>query len=173
MKNRKLVVGLLVMLAVVMSTLTFAYWATGVTGSDQTATGTIVIGEGDAVTTSVTVANQSSTGNLVPVGYDQDAADVNNVDLTFSVLWDGTGAEGAAGTLAVTMDSIEIDGETIDVSGLFTVTVTSGTGGITAGTAQPVVVNVEFTNEPANAADYALIANGNLIVTLSFDVTAA
>jgi len=171
MKSKKLVVSLLVMLAVVMSTLTFAYWASGVTGSDQTATATIAIGEGDAVSTSVVVGNQTNAGELVPSGYEDDSATFDNVSLTFSVNWSGTGAEGTVGSLAVTADSFMVGAN--DVSGLFSMSVTSGDGAITAGSAQSVVINVSFDTEPATEALYDAIANGSLVVTLSFDVTVA
>lgn len=166
MKSRKLAIGLLVALALVVTTGTFAFWASGVTGSSESATGTVTIGSGDAVTTTVVVGDATNAGPLVPVGQ----TGTNNVDLTFGVDWDGSGATGATGTLAVSVGTILIDG--VDYSGLFTVTVTSGTGAITAGTNQNVVVNVEFTNEPADQTEYNAVATNDVIVTLTFNVTA-
>ena len=169
MKSRKMIIAVLLFAAVAVSSATFAFWASGITGSNDSATGTVTIGEGDAVTTEVNADNESDVGPLVPVDF-EGGSDVNNVDLTFDVAWTGDGATGATGTLAVTVDSIEVDG--VDKSGLFTVTVTSGTGAITAGTNQPVVVNVEFTNEPADQAEYNEVATNDLIVTLTYTVTA-
>lgn len=166
MKSKKLAIGLLVMLALVVTTGTFAFWASSVTGNNDSATGTVTIGTGDAVTTTVVVNDETSGGPLVPVGF----TGTNDVDLTFGVDWTGTGAEGATGTLAVTVDSIEVGG--VDYSGLFTVTVVSGTGAITVdGTTQNVVVNVEFTNEPADQTEYNAVAGNDVVVTLTFTVT--
>ncbi|QWB95841.1 hypothetical protein KHQ89_07995 [Mycoplasmatota bacterium] len=175
MKSKKLVVSLLVMLAVVMSTLTFAYWQNSVaTGNADTASGTITIGAGDdvSVATEVTVNDESSAGKLVPVGNDAAAGDVDDVDLTFSILWEGTveDVDGDIGTLAVTLGTVMI-GST-DVSGLMTVTIPADQT-ITAGTSLDVVINVEFTNEPANQAAYDAIANGTLTIGLTFTVTVA
>jgi hypothetical protein len=168
MKSKKLAIGLLVMLALVVTTGTFAFWASGVTGSNDSATGTVTIGTGDAVTTTVTVGNETSTGPLVPVGF-EGGSDVNNVDLIFEIDWDGTGAEGATGTLVVTVDSIEVGGT--DYSGLFTVDVSSQPS-ITAGTLFDYTVNVEFTNEPADQAEYDAVAGNDVVVTLTFTVNA-
>jgi hypothetical protein len=161
-----MIIAVLLFAAVAVSSATFAFWASGVTGNDDTATGTVTIGEGDAVTTTVDVNDETDSGALVPIGY----TGTNNVDLTFGVDWTGSGATGATGTLAVTVDSIEVGG--VDKSGLFTVSISSGTGAITAGTSQDVVVNVEFTDEPADEAEYTAVATNDLIVTLTYTVTA-
>ncbi|MFP4078750.1 MAG: hypothetical protein ACLFUQ_06380 [Candidatus Izemoplasmataceae bacterium] len=167
MKSRRLIIGVLLFVAVAVSSATFAYWASGITGNDDSATGTVTIGEGDEVTTTVAVGDESNGGPLVPVGF-EGGGDVSDVDLTFEVDWDGTGASGATGTLSVITDSIEVNGT--DYSDLFTVSVTSGDGAITAGSPQNVVVNVEFTNEPADEAEYDDVTTEDLIVTLTFDV---
>lgn len=166
MKSRRMIIAVLLFVAVAVSSATFAFWASGVTGNDDTATGTVTIGEGDAVTTTVNVNDESDSGPLVPDGY----SGTSNVDLTFEVDWQGSGAEGATGTLGVTVDSIEVDG--VDKSNLFTVTVSSGTGAITAGTPQNVVINVDFENEPADQSEYNEVATNDVIVSLTFDVTA-
>jgi len=168
MKSRKLGIGLLLLLALTVTTGTFAYWASSITDADTTGTGTVAIGTGQAVTTTVAVTNQTG-GPLVPV----DQTGTNNVNLTFPVLWTSDNAatgDDLTGVLAVTVDSIEIDGT--DYSGLFTVTISSGTGAITEDASQDVVVNVEFTLEPADADEYTDVTSDSLIVTLSFDVTA-
>jgi hypothetical protein len=176
MKKRNLVIGLLVTLAVALTGATFAFWAGTIGNADTTNTGTITIGEADNVTTTVATSDYTVSGSaLVPVGY-EDAGDneVSNVDLVFDVLWDGTGAAGATGTLNVTVDSVVITGESTSYAGLFTVDVSAATGlSIVNGTLlEDVTINVEFTTEPANQAAYDEIAAGTLTVTLSFDVTA-
>ena len=74
------------------------------------------------------------------------------------------------GVLTATVGSVLIDG--VNYSHLFTVSIVSGNGAITEDVAKTVTVNVEFTNEPANAAEYALVATKNLIVTINFAVVA-
>eukprot|EP01156_Anaeramoeba_ignava_P024487 Anaeramoba_ignava/c8415_g1_i1.p5 GENE.c8415_g1_i1~~c8415_g1_i1.p5 ORF type:complete len:184 (-),score=18.00 c8415_g1_i1:2084-2635(-) len=182
MKKRNLVIALLVTLMVALSGATFAYWASSVSGNNDSATGTITIGEGGAATTSVTVADETDGGLLVPSGNEDDVTTFDNVDLTFSVNWDAVDAEasGAASTLSVSVDSVVISGGASDgqdilvgsVTGweLITVSVTSGEGAITEGIPVDVVVNVEFTNEPLNQAQYDAIANLAIVVTLTFTV---
>jgi len=53
---------------------------------------------------------------------------------------------------------------------LFTVNVTSEPT-IVAGVSYPYTVNVEFTTEPANLADYNAMINQDVVVTLTFTVT--
>ncbi len=173
MKQKRLVVGLLVMLAVAVSTITFAYWQNAVADdASNTASGTITIGEGadQAVTTTVTVGDQTSAGLLVPVGYADETTTFDNIDLTFNVLWEGQSldVDGDTGVLSATVNSVLVDG--VSYAGLFTISVSSGDGAIVAGTAQNVVINVEFTNEPADQAEYDAIANGDLVISFTFAV---
>jgi len=174
MKSRKLGIGLLLMLAFVVTTGTFAYWASGVAGDDETVGGTVTVGTGDAITTTVTVNAQSDTnGNLVPVGF-EGGSDINNLDLTFPVIWnaDADGAEGISGTLSVSIGNYVIGTLSgSDVTDLFSVTITSGDGAITEGSSQNVVINVLFANEPADAAEYAIVAGSDLTFDVTFTVT--
>ena len=167
-KKRKLVIGMLILLATLVSGFTFAYWASNVSGDTDTATGTVTIGTGDAVTTTATVSDVTNSGPLVPVGH----SGTNQVDLTFNLLWtsnnDATG-DALTGVLAVNIDSVQIEG--VDYSHLFTVTLVSGDGAITEDSSQAIVINVEFTNEPADATEYALVATKSLVITITFTVT--
>lgn len=176
MKSKKLLVGLLLLLAFVFTTGTFAYWASSVAGDASTVGGTVTVGTGDAVTTTVTVTAQSDTnGNLVPVGY-AVSPDVDNLNLTFPVQWDAdqAGADGIDGTLAVTLSNFAIGTLTgTAVTDMFTITVSSGDGAITEGVSQNVIINVQFTNEPADSATYAEVAGNNLTFDVTFTVTVA
>ena len=168
MKSRKMIIAVLLFAAVAVSSATFAFWASGVTGDDDTATGTVTIGEGDAVTTTVNVADLGADGTLVPVGF----TGTNNEDKDFTVVWAGSGAEGATGTLAVTVDSKSLGTlSASEIEGMFTIN-TSATPTITAGTDLTYTVNVEFTNEPTDLAMYNQVENGSLDIELTFTVTA-
>ena len=171
MKNRGLIIGTLVLFAFVVTSATFAFWAASVTGAEDTATGTVTIGAGDTVETTVTVADVGTDGTLVPVGF-EDGTTVNNEDKKFTVEWDGTGAEGATGTLEVTVTGLSLGNLTDEeIEGMFTVDV-SAEPQITAGTPLDYTVNVEFTSEPSDQDMYDQVANGSLEITLTFTVTA-
>ena len=151
----------------VTATGTLAYWASNVAPWTEEATATVTVGEGDSITTVFTLDDETDIGPLVPVGI----TGINNVDLTFPVLWTSDNevtADAIAGSLAVTVDSTLIG--VVDYSHLFTVTVT-GTGAIMEDNSIDVNVNVEFTNEPTDATEYALVATESVVVTLTFTVT--
>ncbi len=174
MRQRKLVIGLLVMLALVVSSFTYAYWASGVTGNTDDATASVTIGAGNAVTTTVSVADLGLiSGTLVPTGYENNPTTVDRVEMTFNVNWNGTGAEGAIGTLAVTNVFSMTGLSQAQLDAMFSFEIVSGSGSITAGTAQNVTVRVIFANEPASKAIYDLVASGTLNLTVTFTVTVA
>jgi hypothetical protein len=173
MRQRKLVIGLLVMLALVVSSFTYAYWASSVTGNTDDATASVTIGSGNAVTTTVSVADLGLAEDvlLVPSTFENNTTTFDEVEFTFNVNWTGTGATGAVGTLAVT-NVFSMTGLTVEqLNAMFTFEIVSGAGSITAGTAQEVTVRVIFANQPANQAIYALVAAGTLNLTVTFTVT--
>ncbi len=179
MRQKKLVIGLLVMLAVLTSGFTYAFWSAGVTGNADTAVGTISIGTGDAVTTTVTVADLTDGGLLVPTGFEDGSTKFDSIDLTFDVAWDADvlGGAGTTGTLTATIDSYDIldlavGGTTTGLSlaqidAMFTFSVTAPTSMSIDGN-QNMVLTVTFANEPATAAVYAMVASGFLQVNLTF-----
>jgi hypothetical protein len=171
MRQKKLVIGLLVMLALAVSGFTYAYWAGTITGNNDTAVGTITIGEGGTVSTTVSVDNLGlNSAGLVPTAYVVTAGD-DYVDLTFSVLWDGTGATGASSTLSVSSVVYALTGLTsAEIDAMFSYSVQSGTGAIVAGTAQDVVIRVTFDTEPSTIAIYDLVATKTLSLTFTFTV---
>ncbi len=170
MKNKKLILATLALLAVVFSGITFAYWAGSITGASDSDANTIQIGTGETVSTTlnVTSANDLAGNVLVPVGQ-TGAGKVSSTQVTFSLNWDGDGATGAVGSVAI---STSVMVGTTNVSHLFTVTYTTPDS-ITAGTVKDIIVTVTFANEPADVTEYNLVADQDLIVTLSFTVTPA
>jgi len=180
MKSRKLGIALLLMLALVVTSGTFAYWASSVTGNADTASATVTIGTGNAVTTTVVVAGSDDTSALVPTNYIVTAGD-DTVSFTMPVNWSGTGATGATGTIVVTHALSFTDSTPAAVTGtdltaitaLFSVTITPDTDNvIVAGTSKDVVVQVVFMTEPGTLALYNLVQSGVLSVDLTFTVTA-
>jgi hypothetical protein len=186
MRQKSLVIGLLVVLAFLVSGFTYAYWATSVTGNNDTAVGTITVGEGNTVATTVVVGNETSAGPLVPVGLVgiSGPGSVDYVILSFSVDWNSTGeyGEGTIGALGFVRSNTLIDGSAANI-GLLTITYQIG-GTVTGSTlngdgsteiiadGSPVTVYVKITmSEPASLAVYNAVANKDITFTGTFTVT--
>jgi len=188
MRQRKLVIGLLVMLALVVSSFTYAYWASTVTGNENTATGTVNIGAGNTAATNVAVGNQTGAGTLVPAGRAavSPGSPVEFVVLQFSVTWTSaeTGlATGTVGTLAAVDSAILIDSVATH-AGLVGITIRIGAGfdenGDPTGTVNnaiivdgaAVIVYVKVTlTEPSTPAIYAAVATKPITFTMTFTTT--
>ena len=174
MKSKKLGILLLLVLALTVTTGTFAYWASSVTGDADSATASVTIGQGGTQTTTVTLGTGATTGSgLVPTAYGtagtDDTATFNyTVDWDADAVADANAGTGFAGTLAVTFSNKSLGTLTAtEIDNMFTFTVTSGDGAIPEGGSNAVVITVVFANEPANETIYNQVANG----TLSFDIT--
>ncbi|MEC9485832.1 MAG: hypothetical protein UMR38_08225 [Candidatus Izemoplasma sp.] len=175
MKSKKLGIALLVMLALVVTTGTFAYWASNVTGNSTSATGTITVGDGDSVTTTVNVADviDASGNKLVPVGYENAGEnEVSSLTLTFDVNWvsSGTAASGVVGDITLGLTSAT-NASSADVTSLFSAALTGGPYTVTTdGSATTVSVTITLT-EPANATEYNSVAAQDIDLALTFTVT--
>jgi hypothetical protein len=172
MKNKGLIVSLLLMLALVVSGATYAYWATAINVTGDSALGTVTIGEaGAAVETTVAVANLGEEDeNLVPVGLGSP----NFVDFVFDVEWQAAaGATGATGTITVSNATYSgvpsLDDTALQL--MFTSSVQTGDLSITNGQTKQVTVRVTFDTEPGSKAIYDFIKNQTLTATFSFSVT--
>lgn len=172
MKSRKLAIGLLLMLAMVVTTGSFAYWATSFAGDSDVVAATVTIGTGNAVTTTITVADLADTSALIPTAYGVAGTDDTAV-LTLPVAWDADlgGADGETGTLSVVLDSYTLGGlSELQIDAMFSITVTSGTGSITEGTPQDVIITIVFTTEPATKLIYDAVDLGTLAMSFTFSV---
>ena len=185
MKKRGLVISLLVMLAVITSGFTYAFWA-GTRDNDAAAVGSISIGSGREYTVEVNPVLADKV--LVPVNQVENSNESNAVtsfELQFEVTWNDTAHYAASSTIAVTLDNYEIiklsgessgldesdiryvdDEDPLTFDGMFTFEVTS-TPSITEGDEKIVTVLVTFQGEPEDLAMYNLVKQG----VLSFDVT--
>ncbi len=171
MMSKKLGIVLLVMLALVVTTGTFAYWASGVSGNNTSGEGTITVGSGETVTTTVNLSAATiGTGNLVPAGK-AGTGEVETIDIQFDVDWDSTGqdASGLTGDLAVSVDSV-LNTSSADVSSLFNVAGLTGYTLTTDGAAQTVTLTITM-NEPANQTEYDSVATEDVTFTFTFTVT--
>ena len=173
MKSRKLAIGLLLLLAMVVTTGSFAYWASSITGDSDVVAASVTIGTGNAVTTTITVDDLADTSGLIPTAYGVAGTDDTAV-LTLPVAWDADlgGADGSTGTLAVVLDSYTLGTLTeLQIDAMFSITVTSGTGAITEGTPQNVVITIVFGTEPGTKTIYDQVDLGTLAMSFTFTVT--
>lgn len=173
-KQRKLVVGFLLLLALVVSGFTYAYWAGGIIAPTDLAVNgnSVKIGEGEDVVTTITASVQTSEKGLVPTAHVVNPGD-DTETLTFNVTWAGDGATGATGTLSAVITNIKIDGQEINEDGLegimFEITPQSNAT-ITAGTALDFTVTVVFAREPKDLETYNKVVNKAVTFTVTFTV---
>jgi len=172
MKSKKLAIGLLLMLSVVVTTGSFAYWANSIAGDSDVVAASVTIGTGNDVTTTITVADLADTSALIPTDYGVAGTD-DTAELTLPVAWDADlgGADGATGTLSVVLDSYTLGTLTEDeIDAMFSITVTSGAGAITEGISQDVVITIVFGTEPASKLIYDEVDLGTLAMSFTFSV---
>ncbi|MCD4827408.1 MAG: hypothetical protein K8Q99_06515 [Acholeplasmataceae bacterium] len=176
MKQRKLVIGLLVMLAVAVSGFTFAFWAGSLSGDDVVASNSVTIGTGEAVTTEVTFGASQGAGTLVPSGRADDsvAGAVESVVFSFVVTW-AEAANGSyngnVGTLASVVSNVQINGATTN-AGLVNPVVGGDTTVVLNGATATVTVTVTLT-EPATQEIYNAIVGQAITFDVTFTVTPA
>ena len=178
MKSRKLGIALLLLLAMVVTTGSFAYWASGVTVTQGSQTPTVTIGSGDSVATTVTIDPAGYTlGQLVPLGHENGVDKFNTITFDMTVNWDGdalnTDADGTAGTLAITVGEFTFPSVAYtEANVMFDVTESYPNGnGISVGGTLVITITVYFAVEPANQAEYDNVAGQNLSIPLTFTVT--
>lgn len=179
MRQKKLVVGLLIMLALVVSGFTYAYWAAGIAADSTTKVGTITVGSGETVTSTVSVGaavNSQGADALVPAGF-AATGKITSLTLTFSVDWASTGldASGLTSTLTVALSSAT-NASSADVTSLFNAAFNGAGDGtytiISDGSSVSVVVTITM-DEPSSQAEYNSVAGQNIDLEFSFSVDAS
>lgn len=174
-KTKGILISILVTLILVVSGLTFAYWANNVLDGDKNTDGTVNIGTGEDVVTKVNVTAQSGK-TLVPAGRSDEANEEDAVEvvyLNYTVTWteENNAAEGTHGELAAEIKNIAIDGNT-ELDKFVNVNITAGAGSVIELNGKAVTVTVEVTlNEPATREDYLLIAGKDITFEINFAVT--
>lgn len=89
-KTRKSVIAILIMISLIITTSTFAYWANYVEGTRESATGTLEVGTGSIVETSFEVANTFISGGLLVPENQLDNSTLGStsvISLTHSLAW--------------------------------------------------------------------------------------
>lgn len=190
MKKTKLGIALLLMLALVVTSGTYAYWVGSVTGpaADADTVGVVSIGVGEDVTTQyvVTGDDPQSVGLLVPSGFENDTTTFASRTVTWDLAWDvlaGTNSGTSTAPITVTVSWVAKDslgtvvansaGSVTDYTGAITVTA-NGTNP-TSMTLDAAASTFSFDismGEPATQAQYDLIADGSIEVTVTYSLGA-
>ncbi|MDC0558993.1 hypothetical protein OAO42_01125 [Candidatus Izimaplasma bacterium] len=184
---RKRVIALLIMLAVVVTSGTFAYWASYVEGTSTEAVGTLEVGSGDVVETRFDLSNDYNSGGLlVPVdqAVNSNVGAVEAIDLSFDVKW----VEDEATTQMLGVDSvgqitiehvlsITLNGEVLDATTYANIydliNVIYNSNNATELTLDATASTFAFQitmDEPADQEEYNLIANAEISVTFTYTI---
>jgi len=186
-KSKKRVIAFLLMLSLVLSSGTFAYWASYVEGTSTEATGTLEVGSGDSVETQFVLGETFNSGGLlVPVGQAINSNDgaVEAVDLAFDIKWvedEATtqllGTESTGQIMIAHEVVIKLDGEVLDfeehanIYDLVNVAYNNANASELLLDADAETFGFQITlDEPANQAEYNLIANAEISVTFSYTI---
>jgi predicted ribosomally synthesized peptide with SipW-like signal peptide len=186
MRTKKFGIALLVMLAFVVTTGTFAYWASSVNGpANDTTVGTVTVGSGEAVVTSFTLGSTNATGgDLVPANQlaNSAAGAVDNVVVTYTVEWNEDTAvsqlDGTTSTAPLTVTPVvtlvdENSNNVTDASVLALISVTPSGSNASSLTLDGGAESLSWTitmSEPADQAEYDLIANGTITITFTYSL---
>ena len=189
-KNRKghlnkTLIAFLLMLSVVLTSGTFAYWATSVEGTEDAAVGTLSVGSAESVDTRFVLSNELNSGGLlIPKGQQNNSelSSVESIDLSFDVKWEeDEKISQLAGTTSVGIvrvsHQLEIvhDGEILsydkynDIYDLITIiySETNPETLILDEDAKTYSYTVTM-EEPANQAEYSLISDSTISVIFTY-----
>lgn len=89
-KSKKRIIAFLLLISVMLTSGTFAYWANFVEGTSADATGTLAVGSGQSVSTVFEITNEMNSGGLlVPTGHlaNSGFGSVDNIDIIHSIKW--------------------------------------------------------------------------------------
>ena len=187
MKKRNLVIGLLIMLSVIVSGFTFAFWSS-ITLADTEST-SINIGSGRTVTTAASLAAIDVA--LVPYGLEDESNQANaasSVALAYSLNYNDTAAYATNTTFTVALENIALNGLSAErIDALFDIVVTiDGTdynvtydsvnsvwlnpanGSITKAVAESITITISFVAEPFDATEYGFVATKALAFNVVF-----
>lgn len=186
-KSRKTVIAFLLMLSLVFTTGTFAYWASYVEGTSTEAVGTLEVGSGDSVETRFDLTEDLNSGGLlVPVGQavNSNKGAVESIDLAFDLKWvEDEETSQLVGTNSVGQVEIDhellivIDGEELDqkeysnIYELINVEYSERNAEELLLDASATTFGFTITmDEPANQEEYNLIANAEISITFSYEI---
>lgn len=184
-KNRKRLIALLLMLSLVMTSGTFAYWASYVEGTSTQATGTLEVGSGDKVETRFDLSNEFNSGGLlVPEGQAVNSLEgaVEEIDLAFDIQWvedeettqmlgvNSVGQIEISHVVSIVLNGEELDKEVYaNIYDLVNVKYNKNNATELTLDAAAETFGFKITlDEPADQEEYNLIANAQISVTFSY-----
>jgi hypothetical protein len=186
MKSKKLTLSILLLFALVVSTATYAYWASNINGpANETTTGTVNIGEGKTVTTSFVLTGESNTGGkLVPANQlaNSETGSVDQVVISYDIRWtedgENTQLDGTTSTANITATPVVtvVNASGTDVTStvgdLIQITNEANPTNLTLDAAAETFSYVITMTEPANQAEYNAIVNGTVTITITYELGA-
>lgn len=187
MKKRNLVIGLLIMLSVIVSGFTFAFWST--IDLAETESTNITIGSGRTV--AVTADLAAFDVSLVPAGLEDESNEANaasSVTLSYTLNYSDTAAYATTTTFTAVLQNISLNGMTAErIDALFNIVVNidgtnydvtydsgnevwsnTANGSITKAVPETITITVTFANQPAGSAEYDLVATKALAFNVLF-----
>lgn len=184
---RKRLIALLIMLSLVTSTGTFAYWASTVTGTETTSNGTLTVGSGESVATTFDITNELDSGGLlVPVTHavNSNEGAVEAINLSYDVQWledeevsqiDGTSSVAditVVENVVITLGETVLDPiENANIYALINVAYNeSNASQLTLDAAAQTFAMQITMDEPADQAEYDMIANAEISITFTFTI---
>lgn len=173
MKKRKnLVVGLLIMLSLLVTGFTFAYWASSINADSESVVGTVEIGTGEAITVEVVLGGQGGdTLDLVPTTVTPLAGQSNSIEISFTVKWSNNDLlDGIADAgVSVLIENIEVN-DVVNPYSLISVVKKSGNP-TTIGLGDTVTFYFVITmSEPVDIIEYDAVAGLPITFNLTFTV---
>ncbi len=186
-KNKKRIIAFLVMLSLVLSTGTFAYWASFVEGTSTEAVGTLTVGSGNTVETIFSLTNEINSGGLlVPVGQavNSKGDTVEYINLTFDIQWledeDTTQLNGTVSSAPINVEYrvvITQNGEILDQDEYGVIYELINVYSSEYNPAELILDEKSKTftyqvtlNEPSNKEEYNLISNADIEITFSYSI---
>ncbi len=187
LKNRKKLIAFLIMLSLVLTTGTFAYWASNVEGTSEDAVGTLNVGSAGTVTTKFDLSNELNSGGcLVPSNQaiNSQKHAVEAIELHYDLAWQEDSSETqVTGTTSVGQVSVShhvlvfIDEEVLDqelYSNIYKlINVDYSEINPTEMTLDGDTETFNFTvtmDEPTNQIDYNIIAGANISILFQFSI---
>ena len=186
-KSRKTIIAFLLMLSLVLTSGTFAYWASYVEGTETSATGTLQIGSGDIAETRFELEDTYESGGLLVPANQLDNSNegaVDSIDLTFDIAWnedekvsqlDGTYSVGE-----VEIDHnvlIVVNGEKLDQEKYANIYDLVNVEYSEKNASEMILGNGSETfafqltlDEPADQEEYNLIANAKIAVEFFYGI---
>ncbi len=185
--SRKSIIVFLLVLSLVLTTGTFAYWASFVEGTTDEAVGTIAVGYGESVETRFELTNNINNDEyLVPQGQANNSQKgaVESISLIYGLAWkensDLSQLVGATATGKVNVTYsmiIESDGEKLDeeeysnIYNLINVNSDLSNPSELILDEESKLFSFYITmNEPKNQEEYTIISNATITITFSFSI---